>query len=402
MQSPAKPFTDVLEEHWDDLDFLIAQRDGIVFDKDYSLDELAEFEERIEAHLDGIRIAGEPGLAQAREVLADGSEDGAVQAAARLLAESESGDASLMEALRCGPSLAVARGLRHVPDCLERLQSTLFECASDADEPAAQVAARDVLSFHRVAAPMADAALWTDADPDLRTATWQSAARAGVLSPGHLETALAEGDPAVREAAYRALAQASVPGLIEALRSAAFHRSDGLAQDPVALRMIGVIDSQDDLDALLVAAAPRPQSTAQTPSSAESSQAASEESIALQVAALEALGALGSPRALACLAESIEEQTTREAGLDAWTRITGLELDPETASRAQLARAEAAWLRDKEPGSRWQGGRQIPNNTWNGLPGLSLRSRRDLYLALRSTGAAGDHELEALARRQRS
>lgn len=402
MHSPAQPFSDVLEEHWDDLDFLITQRDQIVFDKDYSLDALAEFEERIEAHLDGVRIAGEPGLIQAQEVLDDGSDDGAVQAATRLLAENKTSDSKLMEALREGPSLAVARGLRHAPECLERLRSSLFECASDSGEPAAQVAARDVLSFHRVAAPMADASLWTHEDPDLRTATWQSAARLGALSPGHLETAQAEGDPTVREAAFRALAHGSVPGLIEALRSAAFRGQGGMSQDPVALRMLGALGSQDDLDALILAAAPRP-ATGSHPAegSAEgSTEEPTEESTALRVAALEALGALGSPRALASLAEAIEDEELRDAGLDGWTRITGLELDPETASRAQLERAEDAWLKDKEPGSLWQGGREIPSGTWTGVPDLSLRSRRDLYLALRCTGAAGDHEIEALARRQ--
>ncbi len=386
MQSPAQPFPDVLEEHWDDLDFLITQRDEIVFDKDYALHELAEFEERIEAHLDGVRIAGEPGLAQAREVLEDGSDDGAVQAAARLLVENEAGDKCVMKALHEGPSLAVARGLRHVPECLERLQAALFECATGAAEPAAQAAARDVLTFHRQPAPMADAALWSDGDPDLRSATWLSTARLGMLSPGHLETALAEGDPAVRETAFRALAQGSVPGLVEALRSAAFHGTSDVGQDPVALKILGALGSMDDLDAILSVAAPAPEPT--------------EASTALRVAALEALGALGSPRALGCLAESIEDEATREAGLDGWTRITGLELDPETASRAQLDRAEAAWLEGKDQTALWQGGYEIPGGTWAGLPGLSLRSRRDLYLALRRSGSTGDHELEALALRQ--
>ena len=50
---------DVLEEHAEEAAFLWQQREAAVRAPDYDIEELAEVDERLEAHLDGLRIGGE-------------------------------------------------------------------------------------------------------------------------------------------------------------------------------------------------------------------------------------------------------------------------------------------------------------------------------------------------------
>jgi uncharacterized protein (TIGR02270 family) len=52
---------DVVEEHAEEAAILWAHRDGAVRSPDYDLDDLMELEGRLEAHLDGLRIAGDAG-----------------------------------------------------------------------------------------------------------------------------------------------------------------------------------------------------------------------------------------------------------------------------------------------------------------------------------------------------
>ncbi len=59
---------DVIEEHAEEAAFLWQQRDMAVRAPDFDLSDLMEWDERLEAHLDGLRIAGEAGWRIGKEV----------------------------------------------------------------------------------------------------------------------------------------------------------------------------------------------------------------------------------------------------------------------------------------------------------------------------------------------
>ena len=67
---------DLYEEHADEAAFLWKLRSGAVSDPLYDLDDLCALDERIEAHIDGLRLAGPEGL-EAAEELVDEGESGA-------------------------------------------------------------------------------------------------------------------------------------------------------------------------------------------------------------------------------------------------------------------------------------------------------------------------------------
>ncbi|MEW6518163.1 MAG: TIGR02270 family protein [Thermodesulfobacteriota bacterium] len=78
---------EIVQQHADEAAFLWLLRDAAVHAPHYFLKDLARLDERVEAHLDGLRIAGEPGWRICREALAL-EEPGEVFAAAVLAFES--------------------------------------------------------------------------------------------------------------------------------------------------------------------------------------------------------------------------------------------------------------------------------------------------------------------------
>lgn len=78
---------DVVEQHADEASFLWTLRDAAVGDPLYDLGDLCELDERIEAHIDGLRLAGDAGYAASRAKLAQAEDSGEVFAAAVLAVE---------------------------------------------------------------------------------------------------------------------------------------------------------------------------------------------------------------------------------------------------------------------------------------------------------------------------
>lgn len=78
---------DLCQEHADEAAFLWSLRDRATGDWAYDLRGLAELEERVEAHIDGLRLAGEAGLSTSFAALDDEGEPGTTFVAALLSVE---------------------------------------------------------------------------------------------------------------------------------------------------------------------------------------------------------------------------------------------------------------------------------------------------------------------------
>jgi uncharacterized protein (TIGR02270 family) len=112
MTAYSKPpvITDIISQHAEEASFLWLLRDSAVRDPHYSLKDLAELDERVEAHVDGLRIAGEAGWGICQEQLA-WEEPGEVFAAAVLAFEVGRAE-YINEVIETGTqSLELARGV---------------------------------------------------------------------------------------------------------------------------------------------------------------------------------------------------------------------------------------------------------------------------------------------------
>src|SRR5215475_8741399 len=97
--------TDIATQHAEEAAFLWLLRDDAAGRPDYTLDELAALDERVEAHLDGLRVRGEAGWEVCRRQLEDFPEAGEVFAATVLALESR--DARRLESV---VAIATGRG----------------------------------------------------------------------------------------------------------------------------------------------------------------------------------------------------------------------------------------------------------------------------------------------------
>ncbi len=67
--SPNPTLNNIISQHAEEAAFLWHQRDAAVHQPHYDLEDLAELDERIEAHLDGLRLAGDAGWEIAQQAL---------------------------------------------------------------------------------------------------------------------------------------------------------------------------------------------------------------------------------------------------------------------------------------------------------------------------------------------
>lgn len=142
---------DILEEHLEEADFLFQQRKNALGDRVYTLDDLAELEERLLAHLDGLVLGGKEAWALLAPKLA-GGEVGEVFAAAFVALAS--GDPARIELLQKtfggaeGPILdGIRHALRHTPfPEIEKIVRPFL----NSEKGAVRAAAIDVISFRRM------------------------------------------------------------------------------------------------------------------------------------------------------------------------------------------------------------------------------------------------------------
>jgi uncharacterized protein (TIGR02270 family) len=387
---------DVLEEHFEELDFLWELREGVLFAPDWTLEDLAEIEERAETHLDALRLAGGHAVDLTRPALA-GEEVFAATAATLVFMETGRSDLTreVLEAFRKPaapePRDGIRIGLRH--STIDAIRKELLKLAADRDAALAAAAA-DVLAFHRVPVPDVDR-LRTAEDPTVRVLAYGAAGKLrGMKAPDDLRPALGDQDSEVRWAALRAAALSGMPGLEDLCRRAAMDRS---APNPEALGFLGVLGNPVDLP-LLRDAVRRPETTA---------------------VALAALGALGKIEAVELLLDTMADKEHGPEAAAAFRRITGAEdidaerpppslvggPDPDSGVDEEFEddapppdpqRAREWWEATRGQFSedgRWQAGIE-----WTGavamLDRLPLQARRDVYLAACSRGGFEQTDLE--------
>jgi uncharacterized protein (TIGR02270 family) len=385
---------DVVEEHFDELDFLLDHREANLFAKEWTLHELAQNEERAEAHLDGLRLAELNAVDLATERLACGERFAAAAATLVLFDTGESRyHQLLLESLRHGEATIVDGiriALRHcaIDGILEALRET-----AAGPEPIPAAAALDVLAFQRRAARGVESLLGAE-DPWIRVLALGCSGRLKALRAQDLTDALRHPEPSVRRVALQEAARAGLDTLHETCRAAATRGTD---PDPEALRFLGVLGDPRDLMLLQQAMGRRE----------------------LAPAALEGIGALGSVESVPRLLELLGDAALGVAAAEAYERITGAEIrgdrrpsnsvangdEDDPPVPADPAKARADWERRRPEMTverAWQAGIALDDAT---LPpafhDLPLPVRRDVYLRLRSRSRAGDLELEAHAVLQR-
>lgn len=391
---------DIVEEHFDELDFLCEHREDNVFTPDWDLAQLAYHEERCAAHLDGLRLAELHGTELAAGRLGGGTL-GAALAATLVLASAEAATeptftAAVATALRTADPPVVdgiRRALRQgVP---APLLPILHELVGHQD-PLLAASALDVLAFHRTAAlELGD--LLAAPNAAARVLTFGTAARLGRLQAADVVAALEHAEPTVRRAALLAAAHTGLPKLADLGRAAATRPTD---PDPEAVRLLGVLGDPAD-EAVLRSALARPE---------------------LARTAVAALGALGRVTAVPLLLELSRDKALGVLAAFAYQRLTGArdvfgskpwppppvaEGEDEVEDLPPAPEQIAADWRQREPrlpkDRSWQFGQELgPNGLPTGFDNLPLHARRDVYLRYRARRVTvPDLELEALALHQR-
>ena len=387
---------DIVEEHFEELDFLWQQREAVIFAPDWDLEALAHLENRALAHLDGLRVGQEHAVDIARPALA-GEETSAATAATLLLMDL--GAPERVEELWAAFESAEAPeardgirlGLRH--SSIGPVRERLLRLAADGD-PAAAAAAADVLAFQRVTVPDLQRLLGAE-DGTVRALVLASLGRLQAFGrPQELSEALADPDRAVQRAGLRAAALSGMVGLEGLCRAAVMDRG---APSLEALAFLGVFGNP--ADRALLEAAVRDAERAEP--------------------AISALGALGRVEAIPVLIELMREGEERaSAAANALVRIAGA-VDIHSEKESSPPAAPGDWeaeFDDDEPAldaekaaawwqanawrftaeGRWQGGVEV-SDAEALRDRMTLQVRRDLYLAGRAQadGTVPDVELEA-------
>ena len=179
----------VIEQHAEEAAFLWLLRDAAVYAPHYSLGDLAHLDDRVEAQIDGLRIAGEAGWEICREAL--GREEPGEVFAAAVLAYESGDDDRIQTVLSVGSA---------VPELSRVLVSALGWLPYQQAEKYIQL-------------------LLTAASPDLRRLGIAASAVHRQDPRPSLSDALSYSDPLLRARALRAVGQLGRADLIPVLRS---------------------------------------------------------------------------------------------------------------------------------------------------------------------------------------
>jgi uncharacterized protein (TIGR02270 family) len=170
---------EILQHYLEELGALWGLRQNALRSPDYTVDDLVELEERIEAHVDGLLCSGEHAVPLLEEALA-GDEPEAAFAAAYALLRMTNGTAArrVVEAFleaEGGALDGIREALCH--GAIDSIEGRLREACDSAPAPVA-VAAAEVLAFHQKlkSDPKRMAELFEHEDPQVRRRAWRVAA----------------------------------------------------------------------------------------------------------------------------------------------------------------------------------------------------------------------------------
>src|SRR5215208_3380875 len=209
---------ELIEHHYDELQFLWSQRQSALRSPRYTMRELSALERRIEGHVQGLLVAGVDLIKIVEEGLA--SDDPATSFAAAyalLRLENETATLAVIQAFS-GAQGKQMEGLRQALS-LARMEQILpslpFLFFSSATPTVA--AAADILAYHGALPPpgLTIETLLQDKDPVVRETGWRVVANSGLgVDPKLYAGAVRDESPAVRRAGLWAAAWTGVPGAL--------------------------------------------------------------------------------------------------------------------------------------------------------------------------------------------
>jgi uncharacterized protein (TIGR02270 family) len=190
----------VVSQHAEDAASLWLLRNAAVSLPHYRLDDLTKLDARVEAHVDGLRIAGEPGWEIAKTALLEIGGPGEVFAAGVLAFESEVSD-KVRHVIEVGTaSPEASRGLVSALGWLSSVQAVKpIKALLAAEEPAQRRVGLAASAIHRRNPGPALVAAFGADDPSLRARAFRAAGELGFLdSHITLRANLKAKDPTVR------------------------------------------------------------------------------------------------------------------------------------------------------------------------------------------------------------
>lgn len=299
--------TDIIEEHLEDADFLCQQRGNAFGDRVYDLGRLAEIEERLLAHLDGLLLAEADAWNLLKPKLTEGDRGEAFAAAYVALASGETGYRDeLINALDQaeGPVIeGITEALRHSPSV--EVEQILRSRLGDANSQVRAIAL-EVLSFRRMAIDAKQLELsLLDNDPAVVVAAVTAVGRLHIRPlMSRLEGLLGSDNPLVRRAAVRAGLLVGSEKALAHCRGVIKTKGEEVAD---ALTLIGLAGQAEDAP-LLVETLNQPESTR---------------------SAVSALGWLGYASTVDALIPLVADPTLSRLVGEAVARITGLNLEKD-------------------------------------------------------------------------
>jgi hypothetical protein len=350
MDRPVVPH--VLLEHLEELAALLVQRRKLLFSPEVPLRRLKQHDDRIEAHLDGLRTGGPAAIKIAEERLA--GDPWLIVAAARVwVSQGDPSPQAVMERLKTAEpdsSPAWKEAFRAIPP---RLVQRLLpqDGAERLPSPALEIAA-DAWGWHGLLLPVTASVLTASPQSSVRF----SLARHLAQNSPATDRLLEDGDTLVRRAALWSLALRNPKAAVERSRQL----SRAAQPDPFGLRVLGLLGERTD-GRLLVSALAQP---------------------GLKIAALHALRDLAHPEFADAVLEIIE----------------GKDEDAATAAR-EVFESLVGKLPSPDPEKPAPPGISLTRFQWQQIrPKLDLSVRRLEGEALAWASDPGDEPMERVWR----